>query len=110
MRFLPDRVVVGETRLKSRAPKPPCRRPQRTPKPLLTARRPNLFKVGGGRGTGIKPSPLRPWAELHLAARLAIDLDHPDEKAFLQNLSQSLRLPDGLVRHLDAQVAQDFET
>ncbi|MDX9860440.1 MAG: tellurite resistance TerB family protein [Rhodospirillales bacterium] len=47
--------------------------------------------------------------ELYLAARIAIDPDHPDEKAFLQNLSRSLRLPDGLVSHLDAQVARNLE-
>jgi uncharacterized membrane protein YebE (DUF533 family) len=49
-------------------------------------------------------------AELYLAARIAIDPDHPDEKAFLQNLAQSLKLPGGLVSHLDAQVAQNLET
>lgn len=49
-------------------------------------------------------------AELYLAARIAIDPDHPDEKAFLQTLSQSLKLPSGLVSHLDAQVAQNLET
>ena len=32
------------------------------------------------------------------------------KKAFLQNLSQSLKLPSGLVSHLDAQVAQNLET
>jgi len=48
-------------------------------------------------------------AELYLAARIAIDPDHPDEKAFLQKLSQSLKLPAGLVSHLDAQVAQNLE-
>jgi uncharacterized membrane protein YebE (DUF533 family) len=49
-------------------------------------------------------------AELYLAARIAIDPDHPDEKAFLQKLAQSLKLPSGLVSHLDAQVAQNLET
>lgn len=49
-------------------------------------------------------------AELYLAARIAIDPDHPDEKAFLQDLSQSLKLPGGLVSHLDAQVAQNLES
>lgn len=48
-------------------------------------------------------------AELYLAARLAIDPDHPDEKAFLQNLSRSLQLPEGLVGHLDAQVTRSLE-
>jgi uncharacterized membrane protein YebE (DUF533 family) len=44
-------------------------------------------------------------AELYLAARLAIDPDHPAEKAFLETLSGALNLPAGLVTHLDAQVA-----
>lgn len=47
--------------------------------------------------------------ELYLAARIAIDPNHPDEKTFLQNLSQSLKLPAGLVSHLDAQVKQNLE-
>lgn len=47
--------------------------------------------------------------ELYLAARVAIDPDHPDEKTFLQNLSHSLRLPDDLVNHLEAQVRQNLE-
>lgn len=45
-------------------------------------------------------------AELYLAARLAIDPDHPDEKAFLNELARALNLPRDLVAHLDAQVAQ----
>lgn len=49
-------------------------------------------------------------AELYLAARIAIDPDHPDEMTFLQNLAQSLKLPAGLVSHLDAQVTQNLET
>ena len=48
-------------------------------------------------------------AELYLAARIAIDPDHPDEKAFLQNLSQALTLPGDLVSHLDSQVARNLE-
>lgn len=48
-------------------------------------------------------------AELYLAARVAIDPDHPDEKTFLQNLSRSLKLPGDLVSHLDAQVEQNLE-
>jgi uncharacterized membrane protein YebE (DUF533 family) len=47
-------------------------------------------------------------AELYLAARLAIDPDHPQEKAFLQNLSQQLALPGDLVAHLEAQVTQSL--
>ncbi len=48
-------------------------------------------------------------AELYLAARIAIDPDHPDEMTFLQNLSRSLKLPGDLVSHLDAQVKQNLE-
>lgn len=48
-------------------------------------------------------------AELYLAARVSIDPDHPDEQAFLQTLAQALNLPDGLVSHLDSQVAQNLE-
>ena len=48
-------------------------------------------------------------AELYLAARIAISPNHPDEKAFLQNLSKFLHLPGGLASHLDAQVAQNLE-
>lgn len=45
-------------------------------------------------------------AELYLAARVAIDPDHPDEKVFLQDLARALGLPGDLVSHLEAQVAQ----
>ncbi len=48
--------------------------------------------------------------ELYLAARIAIDPDHPDEKLFLHNLSRSLNLPGDLVSHLDAQVARNSAT
>ena len=48
-------------------------------------------------------------AELYLAARVAIDPDHPTETAFLQNLSQALDLPADLVGHLDTQVASNLE-
>ncbi len=48
-------------------------------------------------------------AELYLASRLAIDPDHPDEQAYLQDLSQALQLPPALVQHLDAQVAGTLE-
>lgn len=46
--------------------------------------------------------------ELYLAARLAIDPDHPDEKAFLHALSRALKLQPDLVSHLEAQVAQTY--
>lgn len=46
-------------------------------------------------------------AELWLAARLAIDPDHPSEQAFLATLGQALNLPPDLVAHLDRQVSQN---
>lgn len=48
-------------------------------------------------------------AELYLAARVAIDPDHPTETAFLRNLSHALDLPADLVAHLDTQVARNLE-
>jgi len=45
-------------------------------------------------------------AEIYLAARMAIDPDHPDERTFLTDLETALQLPEGLARHLDTQVAQ----
>tara|TARA_R110002012_G_scaffold294391_1_gene490518 strand:- start:5497 stop:6309 length:813 start_codon:yes stop_codon:yes gene_type:complete len=47
--------------------------------------------------------------ELYLAARVAIDPDQPDEKAFLQHLARWLNLADDLVSHLEAQVRQNLE-
>jgi len=41
-------------------------------------------------------------AELYLAARLAIDLDEPAERAFLDSLAAALALPAGLRTRLDA--------
>lgn len=49
-------------------------------------------------------------SELYLAARIAIDPDSPYEQAFLRALAQALNLPEGLVAHLDAQVARNLET
>lgn len=43
-------------------------------------------------------------AELYLAARLAIDPDHPAEKAFLEALAQAMNLPPQFVAHLEQQV------
>jgi uncharacterized membrane protein YebE (DUF533 family) len=43
-------------------------------------------------------------AELFLATRLAIDPDHPAERAYLDALAHRLKLPDELVLHLSAQV------
>ena len=48
-------------------------------------------------------------AELYLAARVAIDPDHPAEHTFLRNLSQALDLPAELVSHLETQVASNLE-
>ena len=44
-------------------------------------------------------------AELYLAARLAIDPDHPAERAWLEALAHRLRVPAGLAAHLDGQVS-----
>jgi uncharacterized membrane protein YebE (DUF533 family) len=43
--------------------------------------------------------------ELYLASRLAIDPDHPAEKAYLDALAARLRLPAELRAHLDKQAA-----
>lgn len=43
-------------------------------------------------------------AELYLAARLAIDPDHPSEKTFLDALAQAMNLPPQFVAHLEQQV------
>ncbi|WP_439515024.1 tellurite resistance TerB family protein [Oceanibaculum nanhaiense] len=42
-------------------------------------------------------------AELYLVSRLAIDPDHPAEKAYLEALAHRLSLPAELVAHLDRQ-------
>jgi len=42
--------------------------------------------------------------ELYLISRLAIDPDHPAERAYLQALGHKLELPAELVAHLDHQV------
>ena len=44
-------------------------------------------------------------AELYLVSRLAIDPDHPAERAYLQALGHRLNLPAELMAHLDHQVA-----
>lgn len=43
-------------------------------------------------------------AEVYLASRLAIDPDHPAEKAYLEALAARLKLPGDLIAHLDRQV------
>ena len=42
-------------------------------------------------------------AELYIASRLAIDPDHPAEKAYLEALAHRLKLPSDLVAHLNRQ-------
>ena len=44
-------------------------------------------------------------AELYLASRLAIDADHPAERAYLEALAARLDIAPDLAAHLDAQVA-----
>ena len=43
--------------------------------------------------------------ELYLVSRVAIDVDHPGERAYLQALGHRLNLPAELIAHLDHQVA-----
>ncbi len=42
--------------------------------------------------------------EIYLVSRMAIDVDHPAERAYLQALSHRLNLPAELVAHLDHQL------
>ena len=44
-------------------------------------------------------------SELYLVSRLAIDPDHPRERAYLERLSRALALPDGLVEELEREIA-----
>lgn len=44
-------------------------------------------------------------SEIYLVSRLAIDPDHPMEKAYLEALASRLSLPGELVQHLDEQAA-----
>jgi uncharacterized membrane protein YebE (DUF533 family) len=43
-------------------------------------------------------------SEVYLVSRMAIDVDHPAERAYLQVLSHRLNLPSDLVAHLDHQI------
>lgn len=43
-------------------------------------------------------------AQLYLASRLAIEPDHPAERVYLRTLAEALKLPEPLVRQLEAQV------
>ena len=42
--------------------------------------------------------------ELYLISRVAIDIDHPAERAYLQALGHKLNLPADLIAHLDHQL------
>ena len=47
---------------------------------------------------------------LYLASRLAIDPDHPKERAHLDNLAAAMAMPDDLVQSIEAQVDQQSAT
>jgi uncharacterized membrane protein YebE (DUF533 family) len=42
--------------------------------------------------------------ELYTASRLALEVDTPVERSYLQALATRLKLPDNLVRHLESVV------
>lgn len=65
----------------------------------LLQRPPSLDDIASGAATQEQA------AELYLAARLAIDPDHPAERAWLDALAARMRLPAGLAAHLDGQAA-----
>ena len=46
-------------------------------------------------------------AEIYLVSRLAIDIDHPAEKAYMEALAHRLNLPAELIAHLDRQAEAD---
>ena len=46
-------------------------------------------------------------AEIYLVSRLAIDIDHPAERAYMEALAHRLKLPADLVAHLDRQAEAD---
>lgn len=48
-------------------------------------------------------------SEIYLASRLAIEPDHPGERAYLDELARRLDLPPGLVAHLDGQASENEE-
>jgi len=43
-------------------------------------------------------------SEVYLVSRMAIDVDHPAERAYLEALAHRLQLPTELIAHLDHQV------
>ncbi len=45
-------------------------------------------------------------AQIYLASRIAIDPDQPVEKEYLNKLATELKLPSGLVNHLESQLTQ----
>lgn len=48
-------------------------------------------------------------SDLYLAACLAIDVDHPAERAFLTELGRALDLPPGLAEHLEQQAREGMQ-
>ncbi|MEM8652959.1 MAG: tellurite resistance TerB family protein [Pseudomonadota bacterium] len=46
-------------------------------------------------------------SEIYLMSRMAIDPDHPSERAYLNDLATLMNLPDGLVEHLEGQIIQE---
>ncbi len=61
--------------------------------------RPTDIAVIAASASGIEQA-----TELYLVSRMAIDVDEPSERAYLQALSHRLNLPAELVAHLDRQV------
>ncbi len=45
-------------------------------------------------------------AEIYLMSRMVVDLDHPQERSYLEQLATALDLDDDLVQHLDQQAEQ----
>ena len=42
--------------------------------------------------------------ELYTASRLAVEVDTPVERSYLQALATRLKLPDNLIRHIESAV------
>ena len=62
--------------------------------------------------TGIAGSAASPEqaSELYLVSRLAIDPDHPAERAYLEALAHRLKLPPDLIAHLERQAEGALQT
>jgi len=46
--------------------------------------------------------------EIYLVSRMAIDPDHPSEKAYLADLAEKMSMPQELVMHLETQVSEQM--